>query len=272
MTTLKPIENVHILPDDLLHRAIEIHVIGCGGTGSQLLPRLAQLSKCMVALGHPAGLSVTVWDDDTVSEHNCLRQNFFLPDVGHNKATVMVNRINIAHGLDWKDCPQRFTREGERYRHMDFIIGCVDCKAARSDIDSFVRNYSSSNPIWWIDAGNNAISAQVIIGQYGKKITDDPMRLPLVSELYPEIIDGEDDNAPSCSVRESIIKQGLATNAMAATWIYAWLAEALRHGKIGWSGVFFNLETGRASSIPVSKKAWDAIRPATQLGKVQQAA
>jgi len=44
-------ENVHILSEKLLHRAVEVHVIGCGGTGSQLLPRLAQLSKCMVALG-----------------------------------------------------------------------------------------------------------------------------------------------------------------------------------------------------------------------------
>ena len=43
---------------------------------------------------------------------------------------------------------------------------------------------------------------------------------------------------------------------------YAWLAEAFQHGSIGWSGLFFNLKTGRAASIPVSREAWDAIRPA----------
>lgn len=259
MIQTPPTENMHIIPDNLLHRAIEIHVIGCGGTGSQLMPRLAQLHKCMIELGHPDGLSVTCWDDDTVSAHNCLRQNFFLPDVGHNKATVMMNRINVAHGLNWKDRPQRFTRDGQRHSSIDFIIGCVDSKAARREIDAYVRD--SYGTVWWIDAGNDAVSAQVIVGQYGKKIIDDPMRLPLVTELYPEIVEGEDDNAPSCSARESILKQGLATNAMAATWIYAWLAEALRHGQISWNGIFFNLETGRASSIPVSKEAWDAIRP-----------
>ena len=82
------------------------------------------------------------------------------------------------------------------------------------------------------------------------------------TELYPEIIDGPDDNQPSCSAVDSILKQGLATNAMAASWIYSWLAEAFQHGSIGWSGLFFNLKTGRASSIPVSREAWDAIRPA----------
>ena len=253
-------ENVHILPDSILHRPVVVHVIGCGGTGSQLLPRLAQLSKCMVALGHPHGLDVTVWDDDTVSEHNCLRQNFFLPDVGHNKASVMVNRCNMAHGLRWKDQPTRFTHTSMRSGNVDIIIGCVDSKKARAEIDAFVRE--SYQPIYWIDAGNEATTGQVIVGQYGKRIADEPMRLPLVTELYPEIIEGEDNNAPSCSARESILKQGLATNSMAATWIYAWLAEALRHGQVSWSGIFFSLDSGRVTSIPISKSAWDAIRPA----------
>ena len=250
--------NLHTLPDSFLHRAIEVHVIGCGGTASQLLPRLAQLHKGMLALGHPYGLKVSVWDDDTVAEHNCIRQNFFLPDVGHNKASVMVNRLNMAFDLDWKDEPRRFRRDSLRMSPQ-IIIGCVDSKKARREIDAYVRN--SWNGVYWIDAGNESASGQVIVGQHGKNIADDPMRLPLVTELYPEIIEGEDDAAPSCSARESIMRQGLATNAMAATWIFA-LAEALRSGTIGWSGAFFNVETGRTASIPVSREAWDAIIPA----------
>jgi PRTRC genetic system ThiF family protein len=252
-------ENVHLLSDCFLHHA-EIHVVGCGGTGSQLLPRLAQLSKCMIALGHPCGLEVTVWDGDTVSEHNCLRQNFFPPDVGHNKASIMVNRLNIAHGLAWRDEARPFSHEAMGRDRPDFIIGCVDSRAARREIDAFARD--SYHAGYWIDAGNDAVSGQVIVGQFGKSAANDPLRLPLVSELFPEIVAGADDNAPSCSARESILKQGLATNAMVAAWIYAWLAEALRFGQIGWSGVFFNLANGRSSSIPVSQEAWDAIRPA----------
>lgn len=252
-------ENTHILSENLLHRAVEVHVIGCGGTGSQLLPRLAQLSKCMMALGHPHGLNVHVWDADTVSEHNCLRQNFFPCDVGHNKASIMVNRLNIGHGLAWRDEPRLFTSDALEHKSVDFIIGCVDSKAARREIDAFAR--ASYHTGYWIDAGNDAVSGQMIVGQFGKAVANIPLRLPLVSELYPEIVTGPDDNAPSCSARESILKQGLATNAMAATWVYSWLAEALRHGQINYSGIFFNLATGRSSSIPVSKEAWDSIRP-----------
>ena len=256
----QPTANVHTLPDDLLHDKVVVHVVGAGGTGSQLLPRLAQLHKCMLALGHPNGLDVTVWDSDAVAEHNCIRQNFVPVDVGHNKASVMVNRINMAFGVQWHDEPRRFSCEDAPRHNVDFVIGAVDSKSARREIDAYIRE--SYSTIYWIDAGNESNTGQVIVGQYGRRIADDPMRLPLVTELYPEIIEGEDDDAPSCSARESIFKQGLATNAMAATWVFAWLSEALRHGSISWSGAFFNLAAGKVSSIPVSKEAWDLIRPA----------
>lgn len=48
------------------------------------------------------GLQVTVWDDDTIEEHNAGRQLFFRPDVGMNKAEVMVYRLNMAYGLNWQ--------------------------------------------------------------------------------------------------------------------------------------------------------------------------
>ena len=67
----------HFVSDDLFNRAIRIHLIGCGGTGSQLAPRLVQLHKALLALGHPEGLQVSLWDSDTVSESNPLRQNYF---------------------------------------------------------------------------------------------------------------------------------------------------------------------------------------------------
>ena len=109
----------------------------------------------------------------------------------------------------------------------------------------------------------------VVVGSFSKSVRDRGSHLPLVSDLYPEIIaegDTEEDVAPSCSARESIFRQGLATNAMAANWVYAWLAEALRHGKIGWSGVFFNLESGRVSPIPVSEPtASEEAQPETAL-------
>lgn len=251
----------HILDDSLFQREVVIHIVGCGGTGSHLVPRLPLLHKSMLALGHPAGLQVHVWDGDNVSMSNTVRQNFFPPDVGQNKASIMVNRLNAAYGLQWQDHPCRFTCDDAkifRYHDMDIVIGCVDTKLARREIDQFVRSRGRS--VYYIDSGNTANSGQIIVGQHGG-IVNSNYRLPLASELYPELFQGEDDNEPSCSARESLARQGLATNPMCAAWIMTWLSEAFRHGYAEWSGLFFNLSNGRTSSIPIDPEVWDSIRP-----------
>ena len=251
----------HYLDDKLFQDQVVIHVIGCGGTGSHLVPRLPLLHKSMLALGHPAGIKVVVWDGDNVSESNTVRQNFFPPDIGKNKASIMVNRINAAYGLDWEANPCRFSAAlaEKSYLNADIIIGCVDTKSARREIDQYVR---TCRRMYYIDSGNTANSGQIIVGQSPSVVNNSQPRLPLASELYPELVEGEDDNEPSCSARESLAKQGLATNPMCSSWIMTWLSEGFRNGYIEWSGLFFNLSNGRSSSIPIDPEVWDAIRPA----------
>ncbi len=249
----------HILPDVLMHRTIRIHVIGCGGTGSQLMPRLVQLHNTLKALGHHHGIHVTLWDADTVSESNCVRQNFVPADIGRNKAEITINRLNIIFGLDWKAEPCFFT--ASRRIQADFVIGCVDTKSSRMEIAKAVWGIDLC---YWLDIGNRKADGQMIVGQAGYSFQSKRgkalPRLPLVTELLPEIVEGpEDDTTPSCSAAQSILRQGLATNLMGATWAFAWLAEALRHGQIGWHGVFFNLESGRANPIPVDPERWVAM-------------
>ncbi len=250
----------HHLPDSLMKRGIRVHVIGCGGTGSQLMPRLVQLHHTLIALGHQDGLEVTVWDADTVSPSNCLRQNFVLADIGHNKANVTINRLNIIHNIKWKAEATFFTSAGF-FTEADFIIGCVDTKASRKEIERAVWRMENC---YWLDIGNRKADGQMIVGQAGRVFTtgrvDSSLRLPLVTELLPEIIEGEeDDTTPSCSAAQSILRQGIATNLMGAAWAFAWLAEALRNGKISYNGVFFSLESGRATSIPVDPARWAAM-------------
>ena len=145
-----------------------------------------------------------------------------------NKATTMVNRINGAYGLSWSARPQRFCEatithpyRGNTVGPVDVVIGCVDTGASRRAIDAFVRTHSSS--VYWIDSGNSEASGQIVIGQgegSGRSDNVSPLRLPLVSELYPEILQARnDDTAPSCSARDALSSQALATNAMCAAWI-----------------------------------------------------
>jgi PRTRC genetic system ThiF family protein len=247
----------HIVSGDLLDDVVKVHVIGCGGTGSAVLPGLVKIHRSMKALGHVKGLHVTVWDDDEVAIHNTIRQNYFEADVGHAKASTMVNRLNIAHApakLRWEARVERFTAKNNRHFDAGFVIGCVDSKAARNEIRIAIE--AAYHPIYWIDCGNEAASGQVVVGQGGRSLRGDPNRLPLVTELFPEIASGAEDNTPSCSALQSIMRQGVLTNTMAATWALAWIDAAVRHGRVEWSSIFFNIDNGRVTSIPATPEAW----------------
>ena len=92
----------HLLPHDLLrHRAVRVLVIGAGGTGSAIVLGLPYLDQAMRVWGHRHGLEVTLMDGDLVSETNCVRQPFSFSDVGQNKATVLINRINLFWATRW---------------------------------------------------------------------------------------------------------------------------------------------------------------------------
>jgi PRTRC genetic system ThiF family protein len=92
----------HTLPSDLLqHRAVRVLIIGAGGTGSAIVMGLPYLDQAMRVWGHRDGLDVVMMDADTVSETNCIRQPFSASDIGQNKATVLINRINMFWGTNW---------------------------------------------------------------------------------------------------------------------------------------------------------------------------
>ncbi len=97
---MKPLK--HFLWSELWdpQHPIYMTVVGTGGTGSQMLTQLARIHCSLRALGHP-GLMVVAWDPDTVNSANLGRQMFSPADVGRNKATVLIERINRFIGSEW---------------------------------------------------------------------------------------------------------------------------------------------------------------------------
>ena len=81
------------------HR-VTVNLIGAGGTGSQVVGALARMDYALYKLGHP-GLSVTIIDDDIVTEANIGRQLFSASDIGLSKANVLATRINSFYGTVW---------------------------------------------------------------------------------------------------------------------------------------------------------------------------
>lgn len=242
----------HIIDSRLLNKTIAVHVIGCGGTGTQVLSGLARLHVTLLELGHPGGLDVTVWDDDRVEAHNVGRQLFFPCDVGRFKSDVMVNRLNLAYGLQWKSRARRF--DGAGYLSADLVIGCVDTKASRQLILSFV---SQSRSCYWLDFGNSSGDGQVLLGNRSR---NQDSALPLPTDLFPELVDGpEDTETPTCSVRASVARQGLFLNQMVATWGLELLFRLFTTGKLDWHGVFINTSTGSATKLKVDPAAWSRL-------------
>jgi len=256
----------HLLPSGLLgRRLVRILVVGAGGTGSAIVMGLPYLHQAMRAWGHPYGLEVTLMDGDTVSETNCVRQPFSWSDVGQNKATILINRINLFWGTKWNAQPVCFDEATLRSNHdhsPDFLIGCVDTRAARSVIEQSVMK-RLSYVAYWLDLGNNSSSGQFVLGQpLNGRNRRKAERLRTVSELYPEIADAAagEDLLPSCSAVEALERQEPFINQTLAASALAMLARLFRYGRLIHHGGFFNAVTGQMTALPVDPDLWRRIR------------
>jgi PRTRC genetic system ThiF family protein len=252
----------HLLPRGLLgRRPIRILVVGAGGTGSAIVMGLPYLHQAMRAWGHSYGLEVTLMDGDTVSETNCVRQPFSWSDVGQNKATVLINRINLFWGTKWNVQPVCFdetTLRSNHDRNPDLLIGCVDTRAARGVIDRSVSR-KSSYVTYWLDLGNNASSGQFVLGQpLNGRNRRKAERLRTVAELYPEIADATvgEDPLLSCSAVEALERQEPFINQTLSASALAMLARLFRHGRLCHHGGFFSASTGQMTALPVDPDLW----------------
>lgn len=243
----------HFLCKELGEGAIGVQLVGCGGNGAQMLMGLASLDAAMRAISSRS-LNVTVVDDDIVTEANLGRQPFYRCDLGNSKARTLTERINLAHGLNWRAVHGR-APDAIGVKDVDIMITCVDTASARRAVGKAIAAVERANPpFYWLDLGNRATDGQYLIGcpRYGKK---DPARLPTVLETFPELADesAPDDDAPSCSVAEALDRQSLFINRVIASHALALLFDLLGRGSIGHAGGFVNLATGQMLPIALPR-------------------
>jgi PRTRC genetic system ThiF family protein len=226
-----------------------VAVIGCGGTGSALIGGLPFLHQALTAIGHP-GLQVIVADGDKVSAPNCVRQPFSESEIGLFKSTVLVNRLNLFWGLNWRASTEYVSRKTEG--KMDILISCVDTRAARFEI---TQSPLFKECAYWLDIGNTADGGQFVLGQpRNNRNRRTPHRLQTVAELFPEIVQralDKDDNLPSCSAVEALQRQEPFLNQILAYQALAMLTRLFRHGEITYHGAFVSLASGRMAPLTV---------------------
>lgn len=258
----------HRIHPELLERQVRVLVVGCGGTGSAVVAGLPYLHQSLVAWGHPGGLHVTVIDGDAISPFNCIRQPFARSEIGHNKAVVLVNRLNLFWGLKWEALPAHLkpgTYISRNYSGDDLrahiVIGCVDTRTARAAIRDAVSNWSTTS--YAMDLGNNSDTGQFILGEpLNERNRRSRLRLRTAAELFPEICDSalDDDNEPSCSAIAALERQGPFINSTLAQHALALLARLFRFGEISHHGAFINLVTGTTSVIRIDLACWKRMR------------
>lgn len=259
---------IHRVHPELLERQVRVLVVGCGGTGSAVAAGLPYLHQSLVAWGHPGGLHVTVMDGDAISPFNCVRQAFARSEIGHNKAVVLVNRLNLFWGLNWEALPAHLkpgayisrSYSGDDLR-AHIVIGCVDTRAARAAIRDAVSNWSATS--YMLDLGNSSDTGQFVLGEpLNERNRRSRLRLRASFELFPEICDPafDDDTEPSCSAVAALERQGAFINSTLAQHALALLARLFRYGEISYHGCFINLATGATSVLRIDPACWKRMR------------
>lgn len=158
----------------------KIFVVGCGGTGSRLVPLLTQFMASITKGRSPRGWvdnpEIFLFDFDEVEDKNLARQNFIAADVGKNKAAVLAQRYGRAYNMNLVAVPERFhssftfgslssVRDSLSVFSNSMVIMCVDSAQARRDIliaiDRHMSDRMMPNSVFVIDAGNEDNFGQV---------------------------------------------------------------------------------------------------------------
>lgn len=286
MTTSKPKAKIlppalkqayHYTADYIINPAhpVTINLIGCGGTGSQVLNSLARMNSALRAIGHP-GIFVWAIDPDKVTEANMGRQLFSPSDVDMHKCIALIGRINRFFGLAWEAIPSLFNKD---ISPANITISCVDSGKARKEIKHLLRakkdvkkvettyagryNRTMIEPYnklyYWMDFGNMMDRGQVVLGTL-TKITQPKNSefrcldsLPTVEKLHPDIFKDSktDDQGPSCSLAEALQKQDLFINTNLANMGLGILWKMFRELRIKYHGCYLNLDTMSVNPIKI---------------------
>jgi PRTRC genetic system ThiF family protein len=263
LRTLADGREVFLLPE-AWSDSLSIAVIGCGGTGSEMVAALMQLHHVLLAFGHPTGLRLELWDGDTVSPANVGRQRFLPTDVGRNKAEVLAQRYGALYSAPVVAMARHCARDRfSQVAHCHLVITCVDKAAFRVEFGDFGLTRKGSGPLW-LDLGNGSHTGQAVLGHLHKGFGNDT--LPNVLSLYPELRQVVDGDEPSCSLEAALTQQRLGINKLLVdAAIYSVLSPLLTQGWTDVHGCQVDLAKATMRPLKIGAEAWEFLgyrRPA----------
>ena len=249
---------IHFVPSYLANPQdpITVHLVGAGGSGSQMLSALARINYALSRLERQT-LDVTVFDPDTVEEPNIGRQLFSVSELGLNKAEALVSRFNRIFGTEWKAEPHKHSLSSYNGR-PNIIISCTDSAKHRIALGKYLKDikkdasttYQPGEYQWmyWLDLGNLQTTGQAILGsnvisqpKSKKYVTVD--NLPLITEEHKLSAKMDRSNTPSCSMAEALRKQDLFINSTLVQGAGSLLWNLLTKGYTTIRGFYLDLES-----------------------------
>lgn len=219
-------------------------VVGCGGTGSQLLSMLMQLCNNI----REKIYRIILVDGDSVENKNLQNQKCLEGDIGYNKAYSMCKRYSYLF-------PDLAISSYENYLRSDsdigklvgcednlIIAGCVDNNPARKVMNDFFIKRNNFKNLIYIDSGNGTDkrSGQIVTGykQY------DTIILQPVGNIFQNILTDTKNpqHGGTCvqEIKES--PQNIATNVYAASNIFSIFVNILMYNVVKSNLVFFDAE------------------------------
>lgn len=185
---------LHYLPNFIPNNII---IYGVGGTGSRLVPLIAQFVKTCSWVIDPL---IFLVDFDRVEEKNLLRQNFVVPDVDKFKAEVLANRYSKAFGVNIFPITEKVTKnnyssiwpkvENRTHPYSNSLhVLCVDSPDARREILEGILKansyYGTSERCFILDSGNENDFGQVVISNGGIIRGIEEKTLLQIGEIHP---------------------------------------------------------------------------------------
>lgn len=242
------------LPERFFTSTVKIAIIGLGGNGASALSSACDMNTSLKNLGHPKGLSIDCYDADCISPTNIVRQPFYASEIGKKKSTTLVNRFNLFLGESMRDFPRHFDVRQDDPRQYDIILSCTDSGRFRYDLCRYHEDTYCDTMI--LDLGNSDVSGQFLwshLSRNGKE----KLRLPNVWNLFGEqLLAGDKDNTPSCSVEQALKSQSLFINKTVVSHASAYLWSLLMGETVDFHGAFIDVGTSSVNPIKISHNTW----------------
>lgn len=226
--------------------AIDVIQIGCGGTGSWVVPLVSKLLNNIKLRTNHCNIFYKLIDNDVVESRNILRQNFNDWDISKSKCRSLVSKY-VYNFSDLTFYPQQITTkrdferlQAERLTDMDgeirslvIVLGCVDNNKTRcliyKAIKSHSKKYANKRVYFYIDSGNMLYNGQIITLPFGLQGEDQASLVNFKKQKkldFLKMFDPKDsqETEQSCAFFGD---QSQAINSLAATLMFCCLQKIL---------------------------------------------